>query len=336
MSHWYCPDCFAEVAPAAAQCPRCGADLSALGGDFEQRLIKALRHPLPDRQLLAAQILGARRAHQAVPRLMEVIQESNDPYLAAEAVTALARIGDPAGLAVVDRIARDGPAVPRAAARAALRRRRGVATEPGEPPLKTVFLIRHGRTALNATGMLRGRVDVPLDEVGQQQAARLGALFAPVELAALVCSPLRRARQTAAPIAASTGAAVEVDPAFTDRDVGAWSGTATAEVIRRFGALDEAAGVERREDFERRLLAGWRHVTAGPARKPLAIVTHDAVIGCLLETIVSGGVPPERAVRLPTGCWSRLERRDGRWSAAVVGAVPDDGARPDQHHPEHT
>jgi len=48
-----------------------------------------------------------------------VIQESHDPYLAAEAVTALARIGEPAGLAVVDRIAREGPARRRAAARAA-------------------------------------------------------------------------------------------------------------------------------------------------------------------------------------------------------------------------
>jgi hypothetical protein len=36
----------------------------------------------------------------------------------------LARIGDPAGLAVVDRMARQGPAVARAAARAALCERR--------------------------------------------------------------------------------------------------------------------------------------------------------------------------------------------------------------------
>jgi len=122
MSQWYCPDCFAEVAPDAARCPRCDADLSEPDGDFEQRLIRALRHPLSDRRLLAAQILGARQARRAVPPLIEAAQQPHDPYLAAEAVTALARIGDPAGLAVVDRLARDGPVVPRAAARAALRR----------------------------------------------------------------------------------------------------------------------------------------------------------------------------------------------------------------------
>jgi hypothetical protein len=32
--------------------------------------------------------------------------------------------------------------------------------------MTTVFVVRHGRTALNAGRALRGRVDVPLDEVG--------------------------------------------------------------------------------------------------------------------------------------------------------------------------
>src|SRR6266498_2992061 len=72
--------------------------------------------------------------------------------------------------------------------------------------MTTVFVIRHGRTALNADGALRGRVDVPLDEVGLAEAARLGDLFEPVPLMVVVCSPLLRARQTAAPIANSTGA----------------------------------------------------------------------------------------------------------------------------------
>lgn len=86
--------------------------------DFEESLIRALGHPLPDRQLLAAQVLGQRRARRAVPGLIEAAEQRDDPYLAAEAVVALARIGDPAGLVVVDQMARQGRAVARAAARA--------------------------------------------------------------------------------------------------------------------------------------------------------------------------------------------------------------------------
>lgn len=124
MVQWYCPDCFAEVEQQARRCPRCGTDVAKPAGDFEEQLIRALGHPLPDRQLLAAQVLGQRQARRAVPRLIEIAEQHHDPYLVAEAIVALARIGDPAGLAVVDRIARRGPAVARAAARAALRERR--------------------------------------------------------------------------------------------------------------------------------------------------------------------------------------------------------------------
>ncbi len=128
--------------------------------------------------------------------------------------------------------------------------------------MTTVLVIRHGRTALNADGALRGRVDVPLDEVGLAEAARLGDLFEPVPLMVVVCSPLLRARQTAAPIANSTGAAVRIEEAFTDRDVGGWSGMPAAQVVERFGGLDHAPGVEPRADFDRRVLAGWASVAA--------------------------------------------------------------------------
>jgi probable phosphoglycerate mutase len=139
-----------------------------------------------------------------------------------------------------------------------------------------VFVIRHGRTALNADGALRGRVDVTLDEVGLAEAARLGALFEPVPLTVVVCSPLRRARQTAAPIAHSTGALVQIEEAFTDRDVDDWSGMPAAQVVERFGGLDHAPGVEPRADFDRRVLAAWARLTTELAGLTFAIVTHDA------------------------------------------------------------
>jgi HEAT repeat protein len=129
MVQWYCPDCFAEVEQQTERCPGCGADLTDPTFDFEEQLIRARQHPLPDRRLLAAQVLGQRHAHRAVPDLLRIVGDSGDPYLVAEATVALARIGEPEGLRVVERIARDGPVVARVAARAALRDRRPPASE---------------------------------------------------------------------------------------------------------------------------------------------------------------------------------------------------------------
>lgn len=94
MIAWFCLECFSEVDPAARECPVCGADIPQGSSDYEAGLIRALRHPkLPDRQVLAAAILGKRRSARAVPDLIDVAREGSNPYLAAEAVTALDRIG---------------------------------------------------------------------------------------------------------------------------------------------------------------------------------------------------------------------------------------------------
>ena len=82
-----------------------------------------------------------------------------------------------------------------------------------------IILVRHGRTALNAAGMLVGRLDPPLDDVGERQAAAIGdALKGGVDR--VISSPLLRARQTAARIAAD----IEVDNRWIEVDYGQYDG----------------------------------------------------------------------------------------------------------------
>ena len=65
-----------------------------------------------------------------------------------------------------------------------------------------VHLVRHGQVH-NPDGILYGRLPgYGLSEVGRAMATRLGKYFADVPLTHLRCSPLQRARETMAPIAA--------------------------------------------------------------------------------------------------------------------------------------
>jgi 2,3-bisphosphoglycerate-dependent phosphoglycerate mutase len=64
------------------------------------------------------------------------------------------------------------------------------------------ILVRHGRTAANADGVLAGRTPgIHLDEAGQKQAVELGRRLAGLPLARIVSSPLERTLETAREIA---------------------------------------------------------------------------------------------------------------------------------------
>ncbi len=101
-----------------------------------------------------------------------------------------------------------------------------------------VLLVRHGRTAVNAQGRLSGRHDPVLDELGQRQAAALGAAVAAIAMrdVMVVSSPLQRCVDTAREIAQALrtdGSAmpeVHLDDRFVEMDYGDWDGLELSEV----------------------------------------------------------------------------------------------------------
>lgn len=84
--------------------------------------------------------------------------------------------------------------------------------------------------------VLTGRMPgVSLNEAGRAQALRLAGHFAGRPIVAVVSSPLERAQETAAPIAAALGLEVVVNPGLHEIDFGDWTGAS-------FGALQGMAG----------------------------------------------------------------------------------------------
>lgn len=107
-----------------------------------------------------------------------------------------------------------------------------------------LLLVRHGESEGNAAGLLLGRIESPLTPAGHRQAAavarqvsgrepdaRAGAPVASEGVSRVVSSPLGRARQTAAAVAATCGvAAVEVDERWVELDYGDLDGRPMASV----------------------------------------------------------------------------------------------------------
>ena len=93
-----------------------------------------------------------------------------------------------------------------------------------------IVVVRHGRTAANAGGLLLGRADPPLDTEGTRQAAFLGAACAGLDVARVVTSPLGRCRATADVIAGAVGVPVTVDERWIELDYGELDGVPFAEL----------------------------------------------------------------------------------------------------------
>lgn len=93
--------------------------------------------------------------------------------------------------------------------------------------MTTLLLIRHGRTGANTGGVLAGwSPGVGLDDEGRSQAAALAQRLRPVPLAAVVTSPLDRARETADGVLSGRPAPVpvHVDDRLGEVRYGDWTG----------------------------------------------------------------------------------------------------------------
>jgi len=119
---YFCPQCWTEVGSGDQQCPRCGADLTE-DRDYFDKLVLALESPDYTTARRAAYLLGVAGDPRAVPYLVRQLGKE-DPYLAAEAVQALGRIGSREALSIVQQARQHRFAVVRRAAAAVL-------SEPG-------------------------------------------------------------------------------------------------------------------------------------------------------------------------------------------------------------
>ena len=184
-----------------------------------------------------------------------------------------------------------------------------------------VYLARHGQTPLNESGALRGLADPSLDEAGREQARRLGTALGPRSPSLVVASPLRRAIETAQPVADRAGLPVTTDQRLVDRDYGPWTGASKESVAARWGSVDDAPGVEPQAAVRDRAVAGLADIARCHRGATVVVVSHDAVNRQVLAAFCPDLGEPD-TIPQDNGCFNTLERRDGTWAVLAVNEVP--------------
>lgn len=182
-----------------------------------------------------------------------------------------------------------------------------------------VYLARHGRTALNAEGRLRGLSDPPLDEAGIAEVGRLADVLAGKHPTLVISSPLQRAVATAEAIGPAARAPVTIDVRLNDRDYGPMTGLRRDAVERQYGSVDSAPGVEPLPAVADRARRAFFELVAEHGPGPVVMVSHDAFNRALLSQLdPSLDHAPQR-----TACWNQLSLVDGRWQVDAYDRIVD-------------
>lgn len=101
------------------------------------------------------------------------------------------------------------------------------------PLTARLVLVRHGETVANREFRYIGSSDNALTEQGQTQALHLAEALSVLPVSVVYSSPRQRAFQTALPIAAHQGQAVQVLDDLREVDFGTWEGLKRSEVLAR-------------------------------------------------------------------------------------------------------
>ncbi|TQM37500.1 putative phosphoglycerate mutase [Pseudonocardia cypriaca] len=162
-----------------------------------------------------------------------------------------------------------------------------------------LLLLRHGQTELSVQRRYSGHGDPELTPLGHAQAAGAAARLARVpDIAAVLTSPLRRARQTAGLVAAATGAPLVVRERLIETDFGKWEGLTFLEARARDPQLhaewlgSEDVAPPDGESFAavgRRVAVELADVLREYPGATLVLVTHVTPIKMLLRDALQAG-----------------------------------------------
>jgi probable phosphoglycerate mutase len=138
------------------------------------------------------------------------------------------------------------------------------------------WFLRHGETDWNAEGLSQGRTDIPLNRVGMMQAERAAEALAGVTFAAIVSSPLRRARATAETVVRRQDCPLAFDDELMEVCFGDQEGQPMGDWYDDWIAGDYTPeGAESFADLRARCVRAVNRATARPG--PVLVVGHGAL-----------------------------------------------------------
>lgn len=154
------------------------------------------------------------------------------------------------------------------------------------------YFMRHGETDWNKERRFLGQTDVPLNEVGVQQAHAVAKGIAHLQISKIVSSPLQRARKTAEIIGTTLNVTITHLDELKECHWGAMEGQykgnvgLNGEFIEQWKMGADMRGAEHRSKFLERVATGLKvALESNKDEKPILIVAHGGVYWAIHELL---------------------------------------------------
>lgn len=155
-----------------------------------------------------------------------------------------------------------------------------------------IYFVRHGETDWNVARRYQGQTDIPLNDKGMMQAAKVAERLAGENIAAIYASDLQRAFYTAEKIAEKHGLSVTPMTEFREISFGDWEGssfssldTGAREQIDKIftdPAHIEVPGGENFYQVQQRAMRGVEKLIATHPDETIIVASHGAAIRTIL------------------------------------------------------
>lgn len=184
-----------------------------------------------------------------------------------------------------------------------------------------IILVRHGQTSWNKEAIFRGRIDIDLDAIGIEQAKLLGRSLSTLQINAVYSSPLKRALNTAIPIANYHQIEVNIDDHFIDINYGDWQGKYQEEIEETCKELYQKwlkdphllkiPNGETLEEVRIRAVMGLNQILSEHNERTIVIVSHRVVNKVLICALLELDNSAFWRIKQDTACFS-IFNYDGR------------------------
>jgi broad specificity phosphatase PhoE len=185
---------------------------------------------------------------------------------------------------------------------------------------RTIILVRHGESTANRDRTFTGHTDPELTGRGSSQARRasryINGRFA---VDRLYSSPLKRAVNTAAPIARRARSPLVTDPLLMEADFGNWEGLSRKDLSAEYGWEDYVKdpfhyrfpGGESPQDVKKRIRLFREKLFADGNWRRIVVVSHYTPIVFFLLEVLGNGDAGKAPFRVDNASLSVIEAGDG-------------------------